>query len=275
LDITIKGGIAMAAPTNFLTWNPNKINQKSDANYLIDTQRAGGAVSGIYPSILANKLFYQCSVMATALATMMVNKGFEMQDAVFADLVASLSHILTDAQFGAGAGTVCQGNDDRLNSANTKMWFYMNVAPTGWTIDTSVADAMIAVKGGTNAYNAAGGSQAGTWTQPGHLHAVADANAPLPAHIHEVVGITNTNNQNHTHDVPGSTGYGTASGFNTIAHAMGQSSTESASHTHNMDFNSQSTGSGTGTHNHGNTGANATPTTWRPLANVGIICTKD
>jgi len=51
--------------------------------------------------------------------------------------------------------------------SGTKMYFYQNTAPTGWTIDGACADALLAVKGGAQAYNVNGGNQAGSWTLAG------------------------------------------------------------------------------------------------------------
>ena len=78
-----------AAPTNFLQWNPSLINQQTDGAYASDAQRTGGAITGIFPSDLANKLYYQTSTLVTALATVMVNKGYEMQDVSLANLITS------------------------------------------------------------------------------------------------------------------------------------------------------------------------------------------
>jgi len=241
----------MAATNNFLQWNSGKVNQLTDGEYVLETQRVNGAVSGIFPSKLANKLFYQCTIMVAALGEMMKGKGFEMSDAVFADLITSLSHILTDAQFGSSAGTVCQGNDPRLDRelpTATKVWFWMNVAPTGWTIDaTAATDAVLAVKAGSGTYAVAGGSQAGTWTQPNHLHTTADHTLSLneiPSHRHSVAQF-------------GSGLYGLTSGsWNYINSMTGYEG-------------------GGQPHNHGNTGNSATANTWRPVANVGIICSRD
>lgn len=242
----------MAAPTNFITWNPNQVNQQSDVEYLGAPQREGGAVSGLFAARLANKLFYQCSVMVAALAQAMVNKGYEMQDVVIGDLVTSFSHILTDAQFGTGPGTVCQGNDIRLISpipVGTKAWFYQNVAPTGWTIDATVNDAVLAVRSvmpGT-AYNVTGGNHAGNWEQPTHLHTSGGHTltpAEMPIHSHGCpVGVS-----------------GGAGGRTTGAT--------------NVGFYDTTTAGGGLSHNHGNTGLSGPSPTWRPYASVGIICTK-
>jgi len=120
--------------------------------------------------------------------------------------------------------------------SGTKLWFYQNTAPSGWTIDTTPADAVLAVKGGSGAYNVSGGSQAGTWTQPDHTLTTAE----IPAHTHT------------TYCPVAGPAYGQPAG-----------AIPYAAYTY---VTSSSTGGG-GAHNHG--------TTWRPLAQVGIICTKD
>ncbi len=244
----------MPVSNNFLQWNAGKVNQDNDSEYLLETQRVGGAVSGLFPSKLANKLFYQCTIMVAAIGEMMKAKGFEMSDAVFADLITSLSHILTDAQFGSTAGTVCQGNDPRLDRelpTATKVWFWQNTAPTGWTIDpTAAADAVLAVKSGSGTYAVAGGSSAGTWTQPNHLHTTGNHTlkiAEMPQHSH-------------------------------VTYSLQATGTPGASYGHGyLQIFSQTTGAtgGSQPHNHGDTGNSATVNTWRPLANVGIICSRN
>lgn len=125
---------------------------------------------------------------------------------------------------------------DEIFPSGTKLWFYQNTAPSGWTIDTTPADAVLAVKGGSGAYNVSGGSQAGTWTQPDHTLTTAE----IPAHTHTLGGSY----------VYYATDYlGSYFVLTNLSNA-----------------NTGSTGGG-GAHNHG--------TTWRPLAQVGIICTKD
>ena len=52
---------------NFQQWNPNQANQETDGEYLLDTLRVNGAVSGLFPSITANKLFYQSSIQTNLL----------------------------------------------------------------------------------------------------------------------------------------------------------------------------------------------------------------
>jgi len=124
----------------------------------------------------------------------------------------------------------------RLFPSGTKLWFYQNTAPSGWTIDTTPADAVLAVKGGSGAYNVSGGSQAGTWTQPDHTLTTAE----IPAHTHTA--------------------------YCPVAGPEGVWSPGAVPYAAYTYVTSSSTGGG-GAHNHG--------TTWRPLAQVGIICTKD
>ena len=51
-----------------------------------------------------------------------------------------------------------------LGDASQKMWVYRNNTCEGWLIDATVIDRVIALKGGSNAYNVNGGNIAGTFT---------------------------------------------------------------------------------------------------------------
>ncbi len=46
------------------------------------------------------------------------------------------------------------------------VYFYSDIAPTGWTLFGGVTDALLALKGGTSAYNVTGGQVVGTWNGP-------------------------------------------------------------------------------------------------------------
>lgn len=131
--------------------------------------------------------------------------------------------------------------------SGVKMYFYQNTAPVGWTIDISVADALIGVKGGVNAFNVAGGNLAGTWTQPGHTHTISD-------HTHSVV-------------IPGDAGWphGNIVGYGQLAVGRGH-----AEWVDYMVSNRTLTSSSTG----GSTTSSGTTNTYRPYTAVGIICTK-
>jgi len=310
---------------NFLQWNPAAVNQQDDATYVLDVMRTGGAITGIFTSELANKLFYQCTTMVSALGESLSNKGYTISDASISTLITALSNILTKADFGTTAGTVCQGNDARFIPAGTKMWFYQNTAPMGWVIDSTPADAILAVKGGSAAYNVNGGMQAGTWSQPTHTHTGPLHSHTGPAHTHtgpyhthsilshthsftggshthETSDWTLTVDQipSHRHDVyiggnEGKTmGYGGGSGHtnsytsytgggmphnhgktgaSTFSGSTGSSNVENAGYSGTGETGSSGTAS-TGNSGNGATSASSTANTWRPLAQVGIICTK-
>ena len=135
---------------------------------------------------------------------------------------------------------------DKANATDValidKIWTYQNTAPSGWNIVAGTTDALIACKGGANAYNTTGGQQIGTWTISGitggsHSLTIAELAA-------------------HTHDI------GSSSSYNDSILTNSKLST-----TVNQTVTTDSTGSGTA-HSHG---ASAHAGTWRPLANLGII----
>ena len=118
-----------------------------------------------------------------------------------------------------------------------KIYLYENAAPTGWTT-VAVTDSVLAVKGGSQAYNVTGGQAAGSWSQPDHTLTTAE----LPSHAHSVpVGAFHTGSPNY-----GKAGWGNLTTPGTVDTAA--------------------SGSGSA-HSHG--------TTYRPLACVGIICAKN
>lgn len=140
-----------------------------------------------------------------------------------------------------------------VGDVNQKIWVYRNAAMDGWAIDASVVDVVLALKGGSNAYNVAGGIQGGSWQQEGHSLSQAE----LPN--------VNTNASSHTHSIgaPNLGGGGILIDFlcssdaetGTQTRVSATCSTET-SHVHSLG------GSGTA-HNHG--------LTWRPAAAVGTL----
>jgi len=126
--------------------------------------------------------------------------------------------------------------------AGTKMVFYQDACPAGWTIQDSLNDKVLLITKGSTAGGQTGGAEhtTGTWTQPDHTLITAE----MPAHTH----------QKNTH---------TASGGGSISSSvwagyMGDTTPNA--------YNTGSTGGG-GAHNHG--------TTWRPAAYNVIMCLKD
>jgi hypothetical protein len=105
-------------PTNFLQWNPTSANQESDAAYLADTQRVGGAPTDTpFPSPTANKLFYQATTGITALMQMMSAKGFTVNDTNIGTLAATLAAIQTTADSRAGHIIIPYASTITFNSA--------------------------------------------------------------------------------------------------------------------------------------------------------------
>ncbi len=69
-------------------------------------------------------------------------------------------------------------------AADYKMWVYINSAGDGWTVDATVTDKVLAIKGGANAYNISGGASGGTWTQPTHTHTFTTTE--VGDHLHQI-----------------------------------------------------------------------------------------
>ena len=134
--------------------------------------------------------------------------------------------------------------------ANQKMWIYRNDSCEGWVIDATVTDRVLAVKGGSNAYNVNGGVNAGTWTQPGHTLVTNE----IPAHNH-----TTVTGGDHSHSIAinnASAGIVNAMGGGTQTHSVNTGS--------DGDHNHTITNTGGGAlHNHGDT--------YRPAAAVGTL----
>ncbi len=110
----------MAGSSNFLPFNSNKGNMMDDATYAASTYRTGGipATPGAAPSNIHNKLFYQATMMAAALAQSLADKGYTVSDAVFADLVTVLNSLANSGGFAmTGAINEAQGTD--IASAST------------------------------------------------------------------------------------------------------------------------------------------------------------
>jgi hypothetical protein len=167
--------------------------------------------------------------------------------------------------------------------AGTKMIFYQNTAPTGWTIDGTVADALIAVKGGSNAYNVNGGQLAGTWVQGNHAHTFSDSFSATHSHS---VGEHNHqwyNGNKNSWQSDGSSlinvgasksGNTTQGLFVEVTSANGRSSTVQM-------YTKDSTGGSTGSADASDTVSGITgdaadaPTTYRPYAAITIVATKN
>lgn len=89
----------MSGSNNFLQWNPAINNQETDAQYLADTVRLNGAVSGIYTAPLHNKFAYQTSTFIKALGDSLANQGYAVSDSNLASLISVFSTLANTAGF--------------------------------------------------------------------------------------------------------------------------------------------------------------------------------
>ena len=178
----------------------------------------------------------------------LVNNTDNVDDVMAVD-VNDLNDIVEalEAKVGIDSSAVQASLDYKVNNffaTGRKLWLYENVAPTGWTIDGACADALLTVKGGANAYNVAGGNQAGTWT---------------------VTGLTK---DAHTHSVPHD-GWAPSSH---VSPGSGDHITTNAA-TYVDAYEREPNGDNvSGAQSGSGISSNAT---WRPLAQVGIIVAKD
>ena len=120
----------MPGTTNFLVWNPNETNQETDAQYLADSQRTGGAVDNTpLPAPLGNKGFHQWSTFCSAFGKMMANKPgeYSTSDADVDVLAAVLSNLLTESDLGTQIISVAYSPTPAFNAASSN-GFQMTLA---------------------------------------------------------------------------------------------------------------------------------------------------
>ena len=112
----------MPGTTNFQVWNPNETNQETDAQYLADSQRVGGAVDNTpLPAPLGNKGFHQWSTFCAAFGKMMANKpgAYNTSDADVDVLAAVLSNLLTESDLGVQIISVPYSPTPIFNAASS------------------------------------------------------------------------------------------------------------------------------------------------------------
>jgi hypothetical protein len=142
--------------------------------------------------------------------------------------------------------TACDLTVNGFFAAGTKVWFYQATAPVGWTISDPTAEALLAVAKAGGTYTT-GGSQQGHW-----LIDVAE----IPAHTHSSSGA-------HAHTTPLADGGGGA--------ALGWCANDTWIYGYyTTGYNAATTSVA---HEHTSVGGGLA--TYRPLASVGIICSKD
>lgn len=68
------------ATHNFQIFDESMNDTMSDIDYQSDTQRTSGVIPGVADPLLHNKLYRQCSVMAYAIAQVIVARGYNASD---------------------------------------------------------------------------------------------------------------------------------------------------------------------------------------------------
>ena len=163
----------MSGSQNFQVWNPNGNNQETDAQYVADTQRSGGAVAGIFPSSTFNKFAFQVSTMIAAIATELANRGYNISDGNQNGIVSAL-----DNCFGVPVGTIVDWAGSILSiPANWHLCDGSNGTP-------DLRDKFVVGAGLDYAVGVTGGEAA---------HILTNSEAPALAHTHGI----NDNGHNH------------------------------------------------------------------------------
>ncbi|MHA2344226.1 MAG: hypothetical protein ACXADW_20360 [Candidatus Hodarchaeales archaeon] len=137
-----------------------------------------------------------------------------------------------------------------------KIPVYRNDAQDGFLIDDTIEDCVVAIKGGSGAYNVSGGNLAGSWQQPDHTL----INSEMPSHSHSG-GITEKAGK-HNHNFVGTIpryGHGVITEGNPGVygnHLLGSylqnadlGVANSSKHSH--DFTTDTKGSANPVHDHG------------------------
>jgi len=226
-----------------------------------------------------------------------------------ADIVTNAADIATNvADIATNTADIAANALLLLAPSGLKMYFYENVAPTGWTLDAGPADSLLAIKGGAQDYNDTGGQVLGSWTPTTHTHTGPSHTHTGPSHTHTGPSHTHTmgthnhmwynfigsssNDQSFASNGSGQAITGTNNtGYDKISvhdGTIGGSSVKKMdqdAYTNNVDpgnTNAGGTGatgaSGTGATSASGTaatGSSSAPSTDRPQAAVGIIATKD
>lgn len=159
------------------------------------------------------------------------------------------------------------------------VYFWEDTAPTGWTIDATCADCVLAVKGGTQDYNVAGGTKAASsWTALGietesaHTHAGPSHIHTMPTHYHVWYDFRSGLNDL---DGYGNTMTGTSNSQLGIYCPSGSAQKLDADHYTSQVDPGDTNASGTDDTGAGTAHLHTFDGTWRPPGGVGIIGTKD
>ena len=146
-----------------------------------------------------------------------------------------------------------------LGNSSTVIWMYLNAAPPGWKVLTTGADSVLAISGGTAAYNVNGGlgGTGDTWTQPNHVHTMG-------THVHQWYNFVSGATADQSYNSSGSA-------INiAVANEAGGSLRAETGTAPGPDQDYYTTAI-----DPGDTANGATANTWRPLASVGKLYQLD
>lgn len=152
-----------------------------------------------------------------------------------------------------------------LGDASQKMWVYRNDTCEGWLIDTSVADAALAIKGGTLGFNVNGGNVGGSWTVGGLTNG-----AHYHSHVHQWFKVNSASASDQSHN---SSGTLTSITKNASSKQSGAITlrTEGYSETNPAYGPGADMYTGDGGTSASGTAAVTSAATWRPRAAVGTL----
>jgi hypothetical protein len=211
------------------------------------------------------------------------------------DIVTNAADIATNVSDIAAAVAKSTADEQVLyGPSGLTMYMYNPVGeiPTGWSAKSGPADCLLAIAGGSNAYNVAGENLAGSWTPTGHVHTIAHTHDiththTMPTHLHSTPGhvLSIAEMPAHTHSYNVATGVhnhdGGAGSVYYVAPSTTGSAGGNASHAHGNtgstdpgDTNASSA-SDTGASDTANAGSSKEPSTDRPYAAVGLLIERD
>ena len=185
------------ATHNFQIFDESMTDTMTDIDYQTNTQRTNGVIPGVADPLLHNKLYRQCSIMAFAMAQVIVARGYDANDSDPAALANAIQRTFAFS---------VNGNVPNASGAVTA------VRP----IDAWPVGSVFLTFQNTNPATLLGG---GTWVQiKGKYLLAADTgntvdgtsgvgahtkNVPLVSHTHS---FTTGSAGGHTHYVSGTTG---------------------------------------------------------------------
>lgn len=83
---------------------------ETDNEYEVDSQRISGVTPGVAPPRLHNKIYKQATIMAAAIAQVIVQAGMDAKDSDYSELVANIRKSF--------AGSVSSGNNEKIKPDN-------------------------------------------------------------------------------------------------------------------------------------------------------------